>query len=286
MLRALAADFTALAVFDRHAGAIVRLPHVEFCERHGARSCQRAARTRNVARVWRAADWSIIIAPEFDGHLASRCLRGSKRQAAGYWARVRRLRRLPPTSRPRPSDLAAHGMNVPRGVGLRPRQDLPRAGFRYPAVLKPRVGAGSLGIQQIEHPADFGDIAKALDEHTHHRLEEFCPGTAASVACLCGPHEIVPLVPCRQLLSNDGGLPIWWLAADRAGPGRTRDPPGRSSRPRLGPAEHRLSGGRPGLGRGVLGQRRLCHRDQSADDDVLCRTARLSRQTWPRACWQ
>jgi hypothetical protein len=38
------------------------------------------------------------------------------------------------------------------------------------------------------------------------RLEEFCPGSAVSVACLAGPREVVALAPCRQRLSNDGRL--------------------------------------------------------------------------------
>ena len=36
------------------------------------------------------------------------------------------------------------------------------------------------------------------------RLEELCPGVAASVAVLCGPAQQLVLPPCGQVLSDDG----------------------------------------------------------------------------------
>jgi predicted ATP-grasp superfamily ATP-dependent carboligase len=36
------------------------------------------------------------------------------------------------------------------------------------------------------------------------RLEQFCHGTPASVALLCGPSARLPLLPCAQHLSADG----------------------------------------------------------------------------------
>jgi predicted ATP-grasp superfamily ATP-dependent carboligase len=36
------------------------------------------------------------------------------------------------------------------------------------------------------------------------RLEQYVPGLAASVAVLCGPAGKVPLVPCKQRISDDG----------------------------------------------------------------------------------
>ncbi len=86
----------------------------------------------------------------------------------------------------------------------------------YPAVLKPRFGAGSQGVRLIERPEEI-DVAEPS------RLERYCPGTAASVAFLCGPAGRFPLVPCRQHLSADGrftyqggSLPLPPPLADRA----------------------------------------------------------------------
>jgi len=85
---------------------------------------------------------------------------------------------------------------VPAGVALGPGQALP-ADFSYPAVLKPRLGAGS---DQVRLLPDCRSAALS----TPSRLERFCPGVAASVAMLCGPAGLFPLVPCRQRLSDDG----------------------------------------------------------------------------------
>ncbi len=111
--------------------------------------------------------------------------------------------------------LAAHGVRVPAGVALGPGEPLPRR-FDYPAVLKPRNGAGSQGIELVaEWTSGRSNAARPA------RLEVFCPGRPASVAFLCGRESIVPLAPCWQRLSDDGrfvyrggALPI---AADLAG---------------------------------------------------------------------
>jgi predicted ATP-grasp superfamily ATP-dependent carboligase len=104
---------------------------------------------------------------------------------------------------------------TPGGVALAPGQRLPD-GFSYPSVLKPRDGAGSLGVRLL-------NSAEEISIATPSRLEEFCPGIAASVACLCGPREIVPLEPCFQHLAGrgdftyqGGSLPIDPALAERA----------------------------------------------------------------------
>ena len=93
--------------------------------------------------------------------------------------------------------LRANGVPAPRGVVLAPDQPFP-VGFSFPAVLKPIDGAGSQDVQLVR----FAD--QAVTRRGAMRLEEFQPGMAASVALLCGPRGIVPLVPCRQHLSDDG----------------------------------------------------------------------------------
>jgi hypothetical protein len=118
--------------------------------------------------------------------------------------------------------LTAHGVTTARGVALAAGELLPEW-FVYPAVLKPRDGAGSQGIQYIKGPAAGQKVDHQPGQHPFWRLEQFCHGMAVSVACLCGPGRIVPLVPCQQHLSEDGRfsyrggrLPIDSSRAERA----------------------------------------------------------------------
>jgi predicted ATP-grasp superfamily ATP-dependent carboligase len=106
---------------------------------------------------------------------------------------------------------------APRGLGLAAGETLP-PDFAYPAVLKPRDGAGSLGVELIAPWPEGRTI------ETPSRLETYCPGTAASVACLCGPRQIVPLAPGLQKLAGGGdfsyqggSLPLEAELARRAG---------------------------------------------------------------------
>ncbi len=67
-----------------------------------------------------------------------------------------------------------------------------------PVVLKPRFGAGSEDVRLVPRgarpePAD-GDFV----------VTPFVPGIAASVLVMVGEREVRPLVPCRQVLSDDG----------------------------------------------------------------------------------
>jgi predicted ATP-grasp superfamily ATP-dependent carboligase len=105
--------------------------------------------------------------------------------------------------------LVSRGVPVPPGITLSGGARLPED-FPYPAVLKPRFGAGSLGVERIERwdascvPAV--DASRGVNHTEGWRLEPFCDGLAASVVCLCGPRQCVALEPCRQTLSNDGRL--------------------------------------------------------------------------------
>ncbi len=189
---------------------------------------------RSLAAV---ADWSIVIAPEFCGYLYTRCRlveeSGGRLLGPGA-ALVAILSDKHATA----EHLRARGVNAPLGTIL-DRGRLP-ADFSYPAVLKPCDGAGSQGVRLIEAPSDLNGwhwrAASAADREAQHwrdasatrgaetwRLETFCPGTPASVACLCGPGRILPLVPCLQRLSQDGrfaylggSLPIDPALATRA----------------------------------------------------------------------
>jgi predicted ATP-grasp superfamily ATP-dependent carboligase len=96
----------------------------------------------------------------------------------------------------------------------------------FPVVWKPRDGAGSTATFRLDGPADVAR-AKALRAAEGHTgpmiLQEFVRGRAVSVAFLCGPVGSFPLLPCSQLLSDDGRfkylggeLPLPPDLADRA----------------------------------------------------------------------
>ncbi|MFO0896812.1 MAG: ATP-grasp domain-containing protein [Pirellulales bacterium] len=168
------------------------------------------------------ADWTVVIAPELEGHLLERCQ--AVLDAGG------RLLGPSPEFVALASDkhataeaLRAAGVPAPRGVRLAPRELLPRD-FPYPAVWKPIDGAGSTGVRFVasgERGAGSEQCEASLA--VLGRLEQFCPGLPASVAFLCGPGVVCPLVPCEQRLSTDGrfsyfggSLPLAPELADRA----------------------------------------------------------------------
>jgi predicted ATP-grasp superfamily ATP-dependent carboligase len=167
----------------------------------------------------RHADGTLVIAPEFDGILGQRCLwvedvvgrlvgpsaeavrmTGDKWELAQIWKAH---------SVPTPPILLASSALAP-----------------YPAVLKPRFGAGSLATFLILE-ADELPKCHAQAEHEGWRgemiLQALVRGAPCSVAFLVGPAGTVALAPCRQILSEDGrfqyqggSLPLAPALADRA----------------------------------------------------------------------
>ena len=154
------------------------------------------------------ADFTLLIAPETGGrleHLAREVIRvGGKL-----------LGPSPDAIRLTSDKLAlgrhweSHGVPTPRTwpLGEEP------IGERL--IIKLRDGAGSQGI--FLPPLRFGEEVQEMI------AQEFVVGFTASVAFLIGEAAIIPLVPCQQLLSDDGRfryvggrLPIEKTLAERA----------------------------------------------------------------------
>lgn len=214
MRDALAADFAA--VDDTRVDVLqdLRHPPVELpgVTVHPIESA--AAEMRTLVRLAAEVDWTVLIAPEFNGHLLART-QAVQRAGGRLLGPSSRLVTLCADKHATAGHLARHGIPVPRGIALEPGSTLP-GDFSYPAVLKPRDGAGSLGIEWIAERPDGRTAGNAPA-----RLEAYCPGMAASVACLCGEGRILPLEPCRQRLAEDftylgGSLPLAPSLADRA----------------------------------------------------------------------
>ena len=196
MAGALSADFAAL---DHVQVVMIQDRRFEHCPIEAVQVVDVASRFEELAAFKQLAtesDWTVVIAPEFSGFLAQRAAIVDK--VGG-----RLLGPSLPTIRTTSDKhltaefLAMRDIAVPLGLPLEPQVSLP-VDFKYPAVLKPRGGAGSLGVRLIRSPADITNISDPS------RLEAFCAGEPASVTFLCGPAGSTALIPCRQHLSEDG----------------------------------------------------------------------------------
>jgi predicted ATP-grasp superfamily ATP-dependent carboligase len=142
---------------------------------------------------------TLVIAPECDGLLEQRC----------RWVEEVGGRLLGPTS----AAVASTGdkLELARllrdaGVPTPPCERLPGHGD-FPAVCKPRHGAGSQATFLVRNPADLAEClvqARAEGWEGELLVQRFVPGSAASVAFLLGPGQEVALLPAVQHLSADG----------------------------------------------------------------------------------
>lgn len=147
-------------------------------------------------------DWTLLIAPEFDGILLSLAL-----EVAAVGGRLlgpdAAVIELATDKQALTERLLACGVAAPIGRRIRPGESLP-ADFPYPAVLKPNDGAGSIGVRRVSGPLDRIEFTSLELRGRPLRLEAFQPGLAASVAVLCGPRQRCVLPACYQRLSDDG----------------------------------------------------------------------------------
>src|SRR5438128_2116593 len=217
MLRAMVEDFS-------------RLPNVEiatlladcFPEDLGNR-CRRVTVEQEPAAFRRLAAWAdftLVIAPEFDDLLATRCC----------WVEQAGGRLLGPSleSVQLTADKLALADHLQRHAIATPPARLLDAysPLVFPVVLKPRLGAGSQATFVIRTPADWDRaVQQARSEMpgSNFLVQPYCPGLPASVAFLIGPAQVLPLMPVAQHLSTDdrcrylgGSLPLPEPLAERA----------------------------------------------------------------------
>lgn len=143
----------------------------------------------------RAADFMLVIAPEFDDILETRC----------RWVEEAGGRLLGPSS----AAVALTGDKLALGQHLRahgaptPECRLLQAAEPwsiFPAVVKPRHGAGSQDTFLVHRPEQLA----VAEHHNDMLVQPFVPGQAASVSFLIGAGHHVPLTPAEQHLSTDG----------------------------------------------------------------------------------
>jgi tyramine---L-glutamate ligase len=168
-------------------------PDVEL---HPIRPGEEEARFRSLAR---AADFTLVIAPEFDGLLAERCA----------WVEEEGGHLLGPSTAAvrRTGDKLGLGRHLlAAGVPTPACSPWPSTGVSFPAVCKPRCGAGSQATFLVR---DGDELQQAIDVARAETAGEmivqpFVPGQAVSVAFLLGGGRTVALPPATQDLSTDG----------------------------------------------------------------------------------
>ena len=198
MISALAADFAAIDGCRVTVLRDMRVAELPFrrCEVVEVQST--SDWREEFERLAAAADWSLVIAPEFDNILGDTLTRardtgGRLLNAADDFVAV--------ASNKQETAERLHAANVaaPEAVIFGAEEVNLPGHFPYPAVLKPIDGAGSqhtlLVTGRHDEPPPYP---------WPRRLERYYPGRPASVAALCGPGGRRMLPPCWQRLSDDG----------------------------------------------------------------------------------
>jgi len=186
---------------------VVTLLHEEFGPELDLPYC-RAVRGKyeedNVRALAGTADGTLIIAPEFNDILGTRC----------RWVLEAGGRLLGPS--PAAVQLTADKLALCRHLGKRgvptPCSHLSTnhvaiLALDYPVVFKPRFGAGSQATVLVRNPAELEKCSAILNRELPGNeaiVQPFVPGKPVSVAFLIGPHQVVPLLPAAQKLSADG----------------------------------------------------------------------------------
>ena len=205
MVRALAHDFSVLPSVQVASLCDARLANVF----PAAVDVSLVTSSEQERRAWyqaaSEADCCVIIAPEFDGHLLSRV----------GWAEELNCRLLSPHSayvavaadkHLTAQTLIRSGFAAPRGIRWQHGEPIP-AWLQWTVVLKPCDGAGSQNVRLVRTARELAAMKLISNSESNPRpmrLEEYCPGLAASVAMLCGPGGNQVLPAGRQLLSSDG----------------------------------------------------------------------------------
>jgi predicted ATP-grasp superfamily ATP-dependent carboligase len=200
MLSAIVADFSRIPGVE-----VVTLLDTNLTASlgHHCFRCTPADEPRALRAAAAQAEAALIIAPEPGDLLATR----------SEWARAHcPLLGCEPATIRYVSDklrLASrlHRQGVPTPATW-PLRDFPGA-LPFPRVLKPHIGAGAQATFVVEVEAAWPGIVAAANAELPGEefiVQSFCPGLAASVALVCGRHQILMTPGSVQALRRDGRL--------------------------------------------------------------------------------
>jgi predicted ATP-grasp superfamily ATP-dependent carboligase len=191
-----------LADFERIDGVQPHTLLADDCHSTFGHVCERSGSDEHQAFVQlvSAADHTLVIAPEFDALLETRC----------RWvleAGGRTLNSTPQAIRLTADKLQLANHFEQRRIPTPTACQLPSRPRTFPAVLKPRYGAGSQATFLVNDEAELQrslDQARAEEFAGEFIVQPFAAGLPASVAMLLGPCGHVMLWPAAQHLSTDG----------------------------------------------------------------------------------
>jgi predicted ATP-grasp superfamily ATP-dependent carboligase len=162
------------------------------------------------------ADFTLVIAPELDGILAQRChwvkesggrLLGPSLAAIHLTADKHALAQFLQGRQVPTPETWLLGADSPESWKTSEVSEVSENCHQFPAVFKPRFGAGSLATYLVRSASDLARLkAVVRNEGSDGEmiLQRFVPGQAASVAFLIGPKRGLSLPPASQNLSQDG----------------------------------------------------------------------------------
>jgi tyramine---L-glutamate ligase len=205
MLSAILEDLSQLPAVET-----TTLLNNEICERSTNPKCKVVVlrdEEEDFRKLASEADYSLIIAPELDDILLHRC----------SWVEQEGSRLLGPS----PTAVRLAGDKYACGEFLRQQgvatpesrivvADRPAEELAFPAVLKPRHGAGSSSTFLVESRQGLESLLAAPGASVGRCedciLQPYVTGLPASVGVIVGPKQCVPLLAGEQLLSSDGRL--------------------------------------------------------------------------------
>jgi predicted ATP-grasp superfamily ATP-dependent carboligase len=200
MATALAADFAKISGCRVSLLRDVRLDTLAFSGCEVVEIQSPSEWSEEFDRLAAAADWSLVVAPEFD-RILERTIERLDAAGGRSLNASREFITLASNKQRTAERLREEGIAAPHGVIFAEGEAKLPADFAYPAVLKPVDGAGS---------QDLYIVASHRDEPPSYawerRLEEFKPGRAASVAAICSEASTTMLPPCSQRLSDDARM--------------------------------------------------------------------------------
>lgn len=205
MWRAVVADFAAVPGVRVHTLVGVNLsqpvPESVVAERVSEPNVASAASAKLFALAARMQA-VMVIAPECDGVLWQ-LARGVTAAGGRLWSPSAEFIEVAMDKQETCERLRRAGVPVPFGIDLSGATRLP-SDFPYPAVLKPRDGAGSFGVRRVER-AD-AERWQLEEQAAGWRLERWQAGQAASVAVLGGPGRRLVLPAATQRLAGETGF--------------------------------------------------------------------------------